>query len=367
MGRGYHFSLLRAGLAALVVLSHSFDLIDGNPYRQPVYRVFGTVTFGSLAVDGFFIVSGFLITQSFLGSGYVAYGVKRVLRIYPGFLVAFVVSVVIAQVFSGHSLWLPAADLAHNAANAVFLLGPDLKDPFPGQPYAAANGSMWTISYEFHCYVVVMVLGAVGVLRRRWVVLVAAGGLLAALLVWPAGDWPGFADQAEASIGFVARLLQRARDFVVEDPYQDARLLGMFLAGACFYLFRDVVVYRGWAAVLAVVGLTACLFFKPLAKPGFAVFGGYLIFWVAFLPAKLWISGFLTRVDLTYGIYLYAFPIQKAVIAVVPGIQPYELFVVALVASGAAGFLSWTLVERPCLALKAMLPRRRDDAVAASG
>ena len=96
--------MLRVAFAALVVLSHSFDLIDGNPDRQPVYRLFGTVTFGELVVDGFFIVSGFLITGSFLGSGYGAYLGKRVLRIYPGFLVAFVVSIVIAQVFSGHAM-----------------------------------------------------------------------------------------------------------------------------------------------------------------------------------------------------------------------------------------------------------------------
>jgi len=366
MQRGNHFSLLRVGFAAMVLLSHSFDLIDGNAGRQAVYRLFGTVTFGSLAVDGFFIVSGFLITRSFLGSGYGAYLAKRVLRIYPGFLVAFVVSIVIAQVFSGHSLRLPGRDVAHNVLNAVFLMGPAVSNPFPGQYFPAANGSMWTISYEFHCYLAVMAAGAVGLLRRRWLVAVVAAGLLAALAAVPAQAWPGFTDQAEASIGFTARFWQRARDFVVEDPYQDTRLLAMFLAGACFYLFRDRVVYRFWLAVLAVVGLTGCLCCKPLAEPGMAVFGGYLIFWAAFLPRRLWISEFLTRVDLSYGIYLYAFPIQKAVIALRPGIQPHELFAVALVASAAAAYASWTLVEKPCLALKAMLRRREACAGAAS-
>jgi peptidoglycan/LPS O-acetylase OafA/YrhL len=362
VARGNHFSLLRVGVAALVVLSHSFDLIDGNSDRQPVYRLFGTVTFGELAVDGFFIVSGFLITRSFLGSGYAAYLGKRVLRIYPGFLVAFVVSIVIAQEFSGHSLWLPGREVAHNALNAIFLLGADLENPFPGQFYPAANGSMWTISYEFHCYLAVMALGAVGLLRRRWLVFLLGVGLLAALAAVPAQDWPAVREQTEASIGFAGRFWQRVRDFVVEAPFEDVRLFAMFLAGACFYLFRDAVVYRGWMAGLALAGLTGCLFFGRLAEPGFAVLGGYLIFWAAFFPRPLWISGFLTRVDLSYGIYLYAFPIQKAVISLAPRVQPYELFVVALALSAAAAWVSWTLVEKPCLALKAWLPRLQREA-----
>src|SRR3982074_3309146 len=85
-----NFGFLRLLFATLVILAHSPELVDGNRSREILTRIFGTMPLGEVAVDGFFLISGYLILQSLVNSkSYFEYLSKRVLRIYPGYIVAF--------------------------------------------------------------------------------------------------------------------------------------------------------------------------------------------------------------------------------------------------------------------------------------
>ena len=88
-----NFGALRLGFASMVILAHSPEILDGNRSRELVTRIFGsTESFGSLGVDGFFIISGFLVTRSWLSCDGVAdYARRQILRIFPGFAVASMV------------------------------------------------------------------------------------------------------------------------------------------------------------------------------------------------------------------------------------------------------------------------------------
>src|ERR1700740_34366 len=92
--RNHQFDLLRIIFATLVLLSHAPEITDGNASRELFHRFTGApMTFGTLGVDGCFILSGYLIVQSWLGDPeLINFLRKRVLRIVPGYLVAVVLS-----------------------------------------------------------------------------------------------------------------------------------------------------------------------------------------------------------------------------------------------------------------------------------
>jgi len=353
--RANNFSILRMSFAAMVILSHSCELLDGNRSREILSRIFGTISLGELAVDGFFIVSGYLITKSYLASAHRSYLLKRILRIYPGFLVAFFVSVLLCRYFSRPGMSIPGTELLQNILNAICLLQPNITAAYPHSFYPSANGAMWSISYEFHCYLLIMLLGFFGVFQKRRLLLGITALLIGAYLIFPekyAPFMPGTAASVQVSHGFGMQLLRLVKSITVESPIKDIRLFGIFLAGSCFYIFRDAVPYRSGFAAAAAVLLAGCLFSKHLAEPGLAVFGGYLIFWFALHVRVFSASRFFDKTDLSYGIYLYAWPIQKALISQLPRITPAELSLLTLTLCGIVAYFSWTLIEKPFLNLK---------------
>src|SRR4051794_5607980 len=97
-GRQNNIDFLRFYLAAVVIFSHSYPMLWGSNNREPVsLATRGQRTGGELAVDGFFILSGFLIARSWMSSrGLGDYLRRRALRIYPGFLGAIAFSALIA-------------------------------------------------------------------------------------------------------------------------------------------------------------------------------------------------------------------------------------------------------------------------------
>ena len=158
--RENNFDLLRFLLAVSVIYSHSYPLTLGaDEYAEPMKALSrGRTTIGSIAVDCFFIISGFLITQSWLRSkGFFDYLRRRILRIFPGYIVVlavchFVVAplsgVDVSQTFSGERL-------RYLVGRMLTLRYYNEPAAFPTNPYPfAINGSLWTIRYEFACYLI---------------------------------------------------------------------------------------------------------------------------------------------------------------------------------------------------------------------
>jgi peptidoglycan/LPS O-acetylase OafA/YrhL len=262
---------------------------------------------------------------------------RRVLRIYPAFILNFWLCLLIVAplVGAGLSPFHPHA-LIRNAARTVLLFHPNAQGIFPGMPYGALNGSMWTIPYEFHCYILVMIVGAAGLLKGplRYVLLVA-------VLVGLA--FAGFAED-RPSHGVAAALLGTLD--------RNLQLVPMFGAGAIYALFQRNVSYSHVVAAIAAAALSICLFFSPVVPFALAVFGGYLIFWFAFHCPVFAISRFANKTDLSYGIYLYAWPIQSMIAFFTHrAINPWVLSAISLALAAAAAWVSWTFLEKPALAL----------------
>lgn len=291
--------------ASLVILSHSFELIDGNRHRELIHRAFGQTSFGEVAVAGFFVLSGYLITKSWRATPqFGPYLRNRFLRIWPAYAVAFAVSVFVVGPLAADapSAYLEAIPWASNLSRLIFLDAPDApRWIFPGHPEPFLNGAMWTLKYEFLCYLLTPLL----VWRRS--VLIAAWVVAAVLGV-------GF--------GWVM-----------------PRFIMLFLGGAALYVF-DIRPNR-WALTVAVVGLVS-LMFTPAWALGISLFGSYLVLSLGLRPSPLRLP------DISYGVYLYGWPVQKLLIFW--GVtEPWRLFALSLPAAMLLGLASCYLVERPAL------------------
>jgi len=176
--RNRQFDLLRITFAILVLLAHAPELTDGNRSREILTRLaHADITFGDMAVDGFFLLSGFLIVKSW-GRGLFDFLRNRVLRIVPGYLVAVIVSTVVVGLlapgvphFFRHfhrDFWM----------STFFLRFPRTPPVYPGLANNAVNGPLWTINYEFRCYLLVALFGVCGLLKRPYFWLAATVILL---------------------------------------------------------------------------------------------------------------------------------------------------------------------------------------------
>jgi peptidoglycan/LPS O-acetylase OafA/YrhL len=329
---------LRLFFAAAVVVSHTWPL--GGWGMDPVL---GDVDLGHWAVAGFFVISGYLITASRMAEPSTRrYLARRVLRIYPGYWVCLaVVALVVAPVawvHGGHPLGSyvtlrgPVAYLVGNVTlvrTRWGIAGTPAGVPFPGD----WNGSLWSLPFEFACYLIVGAIGAVGALRGRRLPVVGAA---ACFLVLNAANHvlrPGH------EAGYASLLLQCG---------------ALFFSGALVWAFADRLPVTGWAAAVAagwLVAAAATGTSLELGGPPLA----YLCLWLGCrLPDPLTRVG--RRHDLSYGVYLYAFPLQQLLASF--GVRRWGLPVfLALSLAGALtlGLCSYVLVERPALRWKERL------------
>ena len=338
--RQNNFDALRLLAAASVIFSHSFLIAEGTQNREWLILLTGNqCILGLTGVLVFFAISGFLVTQSFEQTdNLLHYLAKRALRIFPGLFVATVVS---AFVLGPLVTALPLGAYLSRTEPYQYVLGNTLLDQtvheLPGVSFVdnpaglEINGSLWTLRLEFLMYVMVLALGLLRLLTVRTALLLLAFGIacLHFEMLYPLEKW-GWFFQLLSGWGW---------------------LVGFFAAGMLLYKLRDTRIFDGRIALLAFAGLILSVPLR-LFIPLFPVFGCYLAMWLALTP-RLPIIPAARFGDLSYGLYIYGWPAEQAVIWLFGGRAAWwEIFLIALPAASALAFLSWHLVERPMLRLK---------------
>lgn len=333
---GNNFNLLRLLFAFLVIVSHSPELLDGDRTREPLTRLFGSYSFGEFAVNSFFILSGYLITASWLAAPqWDVFIRKRILRIIPGFAVAVVVSVLVVGPLSSASFWQSFQPLR------FFTQIPFLIFDLPGfftNKYAKINGSLWTIHYEFVCYLLAAALGVRSLLRSpRWIAMLLIACLAAYIGVLVLQDYVSM-----FNAGWMKSLIVRVERYV--------RFSAFFLAGVYLQLVRGGMrIDTKW--ILVAAGAFSLLMLGRYTAPiAMAVPWVYLLFVAGHVPVP--VARIFDRADLSYGLYLYAWPIQQLLIRYEVTRDPWLLTLLTAGAGLPLAALSWYCVEKPALRLK---------------
>ena len=331
--------LMRLVLAMLVLITHGFAVGGFGP--DPLEAFSGeTISLGSMAVHGFFVISGYLVSQSWdrLRS-MPAYFIRRALRLFPAYWVCLLVT---ALVIAPLMWWLQQGSLTEYGSATPspwdyvrrnFLLmqyqwtigGLATDQPVPGY----LNLSLWTLPHEFACYIALMFIASVGAVKKYsfWAILIFVALFLNYALDPTHARWLGRI-YAQPSV---------------------TRLPIYFAAGVVWWCWADRVQVSKpvWFAIamLAVVAT------------GFGQYHWVMPFCMAAIlfPLAAWFRTprFLVNNDYSYGIYLYATPLERVLaILKLPFASAWLFCLLATALVLPFAMLSWHLCEGPALKLR---------------
>ncbi|MFG5777009.1 acyltransferase family protein [Comamonas sp. J-3] len=324
-----NFDALRLLAALAVLYSHQYPVTATPP---PLWM--NVAMIGGVAVMTFFVISGYLVTLSwqthprlwlFIG--------KRVLRIWP----ALIVVVLLASLALGPSFTtLSLSEYVHHGATWDYLRNIQLQTRFllPGvfatNPLSnSVNGPLWTIPIEVSCYAILAACGFFGLLRWQGVWLLACIGYLAWFLTNKTMDLTGIMDHHYEFPAYFAfgSLIATFKTQFLQHRWRYALLASVIAAATYLAGFKYSALLLFLPAILISIGTSS---WPVLSQAG--RFG-----------------------DVSYGVYLYAFPIQQSVYALWPDLGFTASLFIVTVLTLIAGWLSWQLVEAPTLRLKRYL------------
>jgi len=322
-----NFDLIRLLLASTVCLVHAYEVSD---FAQ-LATLAGFLS-SKVAVQGFFVVSGFLIVMSYeRSSSLKSYASKRVRRIYPAYFTVIILSAVFLVLVSQKPVeeYYSLAWLKYLAANLTFLnfLQPSLPGVFDANKFDVVNGALWTLKVEAMFYMAVPVL--VYFFRRfprlpLLIVIYLLSIAYSELLLSASG---------RTGVEFYSRLARQL-------PGQ----MCFFMAGATLFYYlkffeQHIKSFAAAAAVILVVDWVVLPL--PWLQP--AALASLVVFFGLFLYA----GNFGKYGDFSYGVYILHFPILQLLLNSGWFAERPWLFLLTTIGLTAVGaVLMWNLVEK---------------------
>lgn len=339
VGRDNNFNLVRFIAAFLVLYSHSFAIVTGSGAAEPLRSTLG-MTWGGVAVDIFFITSGFLVTGSYLSrNNFLSFAWARILRIYPALIVAVLFCVLVVGLsFTTVSIWKYLTDwqtVMFFLKNITLFFGIeyDLPGVFYNLPMKiAVNGSLWTLPYEVKMYVILAVFLYVFIyVRGRF------------------GN-----DYIKPCLLFVAIAAVFANIINHLYPFVSViflHLFSMFVAGSACYIYKNRIYLSSKLFLTIIILLLAASFYPKLFLLIYVLSLPYLVLYISYVPSGV-VREFNKVGDYSYGIYIYAFPVQQSMAALIPDISIATMILTSFTLTLFLSVLSWHLIEKRFLEMK---------------
>jgi peptidoglycan/LPS O-acetylase OafA/YrhL len=341
--RRNNLRIVRLVAATAVIFAHSYGLNFGlaAERHEPLAALTG-IDSGSLAVDVFFVASGFLVGRSLLrGRDPIDFLLSRVLRIYPALICAVLaMALLLGPVVTTLSL----RDYFHDQWLYRFLgfdltmvspmrFVPGLPGSFAALPFpGVVNGSLWTLPWELWMYACLLALFLLRALGRAYVavlVVLATGYGALSLGLWHPG-----ANMAIA-----------------------VRFLAIFHAGVAAWRYRDRITLS-WPLLAALSLAMVAANVATQSALLLPIWLAYAVLFVSYYP-PLVIERWCDGPDYSYGIYIYGYAVQQTLIWRFGPMPVVPHFLLALGVTIPFAMLSWHLIEKPALGLKQRLRRRR--------
>lgn len=329
------FGAVRLAMAVAVLASYSYWLTSGDRAADPVAAFTGH-SLGEHAVQVFFFLSGLLVTQSLLRSRDIAdFASARALRIVPALLVCVLVTALAfgpaLSALSPAAYYRDPALFAYIAKTSALMTG---SAPLPGLfanlPVAGiVNSPLWTLKYEVLCYGALAVFAVAGLFDDRW------RGTATAIIALAVG----------------CMFLEAPKPADAYTQADTIRYLGLFFGVgvlACLLQERIEIVP---ALLLPLASVFIVAIGTCWAELATALFLGYATIVVGSLDFG-WLRRATNSSDLSYGVYLYACPIQQAMLQLYPETPPLPLMLAALAVVMPLAGLSWSCLEKPALGLR---------------
>ena len=337
-----NFDFIRLLFAIFVIITHSYPLSGDKGWDWLGEITNGNLQFSYIGVKGFFVISGYLIFQSLLRSrNWVDYFWKRILRLFPGLFVVLVLTILLAPLlYESPVFYLDNRKVYTYVIRNItlFQLQYSIPGVFDKNIYGSAiNGSLWTICYEFALYVL---LSFLLYFRSQKKLL----GLF--LLLFYAAF---FVYHVLISIFFPFHFFDLSSSHLSE--------LGLFFLGGSFLAFFN---FRAFPYLDTILILSGVLIFcsEVLGQDSFIF---RILLWPVFIigigeQVTPVLSKIGSRVgDLSYGIYIYGFPIQQTLMHYFK-FNALELMLVSLPISMLFGYWSWHVIEKKILCYKNIDP-----------
>lgn len=338
-GKDNNFNLIRMVAALAVLVTHSFALAIGTGEAEPFRQSLG-MTIGSIAVDVFFVTSGFLVTASLLTrQNTIEFIWARILRIAPALLVMLCLTVFGLGIYF---TTLPIPSYLSDSKTYLYFLkcatlitgvSYQLPGVFDGNPYKSpVNGSLWSLPFEVKMYAILAV---------AWVALrVTQCNRLRAIKV------------AILAGACIAGSLVIARHFYPPAKGEFTNLFYLFFSGAAFYVLKQNILLSRWVFWLFFVALlSSALANKDAFFVVYKLTIAYVLLYIAYIPSG-WIRKYNRLGDYSYGVYIYAFPVQQSIAALIPGVSVLSMIMISAATTIFFAVLSWHIIEQRALGLK---------------
>jgi peptidoglycan/LPS O-acetylase OafA/YrhL len=328
-----NFDLLRLCAALAVMFGHSFWVQPSHHRTEPILKHTGLEYSGSLAVYTFFLISGILVSASYDRQKSIArFVLLRLIRIFPALIACVLVTAfLLYPLFSARGFDAREAG-SYFIRNTTLFSGLQWTLPglFENLPLKVVNASLWTLPIELECYLLVIAAGLLGCFRSRW----------AAVAFWVAA---GAAFAMVALHGYSGRFF---REITVKPIGYSFYAPPFFMFGGFLYALREKI------SVNSLVGILLLLFYivnrsNIFGTVSFYVFLTYSVLLLATAPQ---LHRFHPTNDYSYGVYLWAFPIQQIVASYLPGLDNLLGLAIAMPTTLAVAAVSWHCLERPCIA-----------------